>query len=372
MKILILNWRSINDPLQGGAELATFEQAKRWVTNHKAKVTWLSPKYDKKIVRETVEGVDFQYMGFPLTRNIFQLLFAYPIFYFLIFWTYLTQFKGKVDVVIDEVHGLPYLTPLFVKEKNVVYIHEVAGEIWDLMYPFPINKIGRFIEKIIFLPYKKTSFVGTKIVAEDLVALEIPKKNINIVNYGVTAPDTKKVPKKNKNLTIVFLNRLVKMKGPERTIEVFSKVIKKDKNAKLIFVGRGEEEYEKVLKTFAGKLNIANNIEFKGFVSTEEKFKILGQSHVLINASFKEGWGLVNIEANRMGTPVVAFRVKGNTTTVKDGVSGFLFAENEQQQIADKIVELRNNTQIRQSSLEYSRQFDWNKVSNQFYEVLKK
>lgn len=372
MKILILNWRSINDPLQGGAELATFEHAKRWVTNHKAKVTWLSPKYDKKIVSETVEGVDFQYIGFPLTRNILQLLFAYPIFYFLVLWFYLTRFKGKVDVVIDEVHGLPYLTPLFVKEKIVVYIHEIAGEIWDLMYPFPINKIGRFFEKIIFLPYKKTSFVGTKIVAEDLVALGIPKKNINLVNYGVTAPDTKKVPKKNNNLTIVFLNRLVKMKGPERAIEIFKLVNKKDKNAKLIFVGRGEEEYEKGLMSFARKLDIDKNIEFKGFVSTEEKFKILGQSHVLINASFKEGWGLVNIEANRMGTPVVAFKVKGNTTTVRDGVSGFLFSENEHQQMADKIVELRNNTLIRQSSLEYSRQFDWYKVSNQFYEVLKK
>jgi len=259
-----------------------------------------------------------------------------------------------------------------VKEKIIVYIHEVAGEIWDLMYPFPINKIGRFLEKIIFLPYKKTEFVGTKIVAEDLVALSIPKKNISIVNYGVTAPDIKAVPPKNKNLTIVFLNRLVKMKGPERTIEVFNRVVKKEKNAKLIFIGRGEKDYEKSLFNYARRLGIEKKIEFKGFIPTEEKFKILGQSHVLINASFKEGWGLVNIEANRMGTPVVAFKVKGNTTTVKEGVSGFLFENDEYQQMADRIVKLKNDKQIQQTSQSYSKQFDWNIVSNQFYEVLKK
>jgi len=370
MRILILNWRSIKDPLEGGAERATFEHAKRWVKNHKAKVTWLSPKYDKNIDKETIEGVDFVYIGFSLTRNLFQLLFTFPTFYLLVFWTYITKFKGRVDVVIDQVHGFPYLTPLYVKEKIIVYIHEVAGEIWDIMYPFPINKLGRLLEKTIFIPYKKIIFVGTKIVAEELIKLGVPSKNINTINYGVTAPNIKKIPKKNDYLTVVFLNRLVKMKGPERAIEVFKFIVDKDKNAKLIFIGRGDKGYENTLRQLTKKLNIRKNVMFKGFVSTEDKFKILGKSHVLINTSYKEGWGLVNIEANRVGTPTIGFKVKGNTTTIKDGISGYLFDENDYEKMANKIIELKHNKQIRQTAFESSKQYDWEKVSNRFYEIL--
>jgi len=35
MKILIINWRSLKDPLEGGAERATLEFAKRWVKKYK-------------------------------------------------------------------------------------------------------------------------------------------------------------------------------------------------------------------------------------------------------------------------------------------------------------------------------------------------
>ena len=371
MRILILNWRSIKDPLHGGAELATFEFAKRWVRDYDAQVTWLSPVYDKNIGEEIIDGVYFKYIGFHLNRNLFKLFFAFPVFYFLVFWTYLTKFKGKVDVVIDQVHGIPYLTPFYVKEKIIVYIHEVAGEIWDLMYPFPINMLGKLVEKIIFIPYRKIDFVGTEIVAEDLVKIGISKNNIHTVYYGVTAPDTTKILSKNKDLTVVFLNRLVKMKGPERAIKVFKIVREKDKMAKLVFIGRGEPEYENELNKLVKNLGLSDSVIFKGFVSTEEKFKILGESHVLINASFKEGWGLVNIEANRMGTPVVTFNVKGNNVSVKEGTSGFIFEENEYEKMADKIVELKEDKKMQQSSLEYSKQFDWDKVSNNFYEILK-
>lgn len=369
MKILIINWRSIKDPLEGGAERATFENAKRWVKNHKDKVTWLSPKYDRSIDSETIEGVNFQYIGFPLTRNLFQLIFTFPIFYFLVFWTYMIEFKGKVDVVIDQVHGIPYLTPLYVKEKIIVYIHEVAGEIWDLMYPFPINKIGKLIEKLIFLPYKKVAFVGAQTVTKELPLVGIPAGNIHTVSYGVTAPKLSSVPTKNKDLTVVYVNRLVKMKGPERALLVFKEVLKKDKNAKLIMSGKGDLKYIGSLIELVKNMKMEKSVKIV-YLSDEEKYETLRSAHVIINSSYKEGWGLINIEANCFGTPVVAFKVKGNTESVSEGVSGFLFESKDIKKMAKKIVELKNNTRIRQSTLEYSKQFDWDKVSNQFYEIL--
>ncbi len=371
MKILIINWRSVRDPLEGGAERATIEHAKRWVRKHDAQVTWLCPRYDMSIDSETIEGVHFHYVGFPLKRNISQVIFTYPLFYFLVFWTYMTQFRGKVDVVIDQVHGIPYLTPLYVKEKIVVYIHEVAGEIWDIMYPFPINRVGRLLEKIIYPPYKNIDFVGGDTVSKELPSIGIPLSRIHTIKYGVTAPKLNKVPPKNKDLTIVFLNRLVKMKGPERAIEVFSLVHQLDSKAKLIISGKGELSYEKFLRELVKHLGLEKSVEFI-YASDKEKFDLLARSHVLLNTSFKEGWGLVNIEANCMGAPAISFDVPGNRESIVNGVSGYIFLEKDIQKMAKKIVELKNSIEIQKSSLVYSRQFDWDKVSNEFYEVLKK
>ena len=369
MRILILNWRSLNDPLAGGAERATFEHAKRWVKNHKANITWLSPRYDKKD-NEIIEGIHFKYIGLPLTRKISQLIFRFPLFYFLVFWTYVTQFKGKIDVVVDEVHGIPFLTPLYVREKIIVYIHEVAGEIWDLMYPFPINKIGHFIEKLLYLPYKKIKFVASPSATRDLLNLGFNKNQITTLTYGITAPVVKAVPQKAKDLTIIFLNRLVKMKGPERAIDIFAKVHKVDKTAKLIFIGDGEPDFKDKLREKIKNSGLSKSVSFVGFVSEPEKFKILSKAHVLLNTSFKEGWGLVNIEANRMGTPVIAYKVKGNEDSVQTGVSGFVFNVGEEDKMAQKIVEIKKDEQIRKSAIKYSNTFNWEIISNNFYEKI--
>lgn len=370
MKILILNWRSIKDPLAGGAEVATFEHARRWVKNHNAEITWLSPIYDKSIKEETIDGINFKYIGLPLNRSLLQLFFTFPYFYFLVFLNYMTKYRSKIDVVIDQVHGFPYLTPLYVKEKILVYVHEVAGDIWDRMYPFPINLIGKLIEKLIFKPYKNTKFVtvsnGTK---NDLINLGIPSSNIEVIYNGVSVPILDKPQKKEENFTIIFLNRLVKMKGIERAIEIVSRVKKDIPNLQFWIVGKGEENYIKYLEDKIKNLELEENTKFWGFVSEETKIDLLTKAQVLINTSYKEGWGLVNIEANARGTPVIAYKVEGNIESIKDGVSGYL-AENENlNDFAIKIIKAKDNKRLQQTSIEFAKNFDWGKVANSYYRL---
>ena len=40
------------------------------------------------------------------------------------------------------------------KRRKVLWVCEVAGTIWDKMYPFPINHIGKFLERIVYLVYR--------------------------------------------------------------------------------------------------------------------------------------------------------------------------------------------------------------------------
>ena len=45
--------------------------------------------------------------------------------------------KNNYDVVVDEIHGLPYFTPLYVKEPIIAFIHEVAGRYGIICIHFP-------------------------------------------------------------------------------------------------------------------------------------------------------------------------------------------------------------------------------------------
>ncbi|MEM4655280.1 MAG: glycosyltransferase family 4 protein [Thermosphaera sp.] len=371
MRILILNWRSLRDPLAGGAEVATFEHAKRWVKNHNAEVTWLSPVYDKTIKSESIEGVNFKYIGLPLTRKLSTLIFTYPLFFFLVIYNYFRFYRNRIDVVIDQVHGLPYLTPLYVKEKIVVYIHEIAGDIWNQMYVFPINIIGRTLEKLVFIPYRNTKFIAvSESTKSDLVKIGIPKENIEIVYNGVNVPIIDSPVKKEDIFTIIYLNRLVKMKGIERAIDIVSEVKKELPNMHFWIVGKGEDDYVDYLNQKVKSLDLESNTKFFGYVDEETKIDLLTRAHVLINTSYKEGWGLVNLEANARGTPVVGFDVNGNSESISDGISGYICKSSSNKDFAELVLKIYNSNTLQVSSIEFAKKFDWNKQSKIYYDKL--
>lgn len=369
MKVVILNWRSIKDPLSGGAEHSTFELAKRWHKLYRAEIIWISAKYRKNLSYEEGDGIKFVYLGVPLNKS--NLIFAFPYFLFLSVLYYLRNLKNKCDIVIDQVHGIPFFTPLYVKEKKIVFIHEVAGEIWDKMFKFPVNIIGRFFENYIFSKiYKNTKFITiSESTKEGLKKIGVSETNISVVlAHGVNIKTLETPTEKYSNFTLLYLNRVVKMKGPERAIKIFSELKKYISDSKMIVIGRGDESYIEGLKILAKGLGVLNDIEFKGFVSLKEKVEFLQKSNVLINTSFKEGFGLVNIEANSQGTPVVAFDVDGCRESVKDGVSGYISVD--ENDFVNKIILIRNNPNLNKSAIDFSKQFNYDDKSVEFWKVI--
>lgn len=372
MKILLLNWRSLKDPLSGGAEQSTFEVAKRWVKNHGAEVTWISAPYKKEIKTENIEGIEFIYLGKILNRdNTFSMIINFPWFLFATYKYIRNRGNKFYDMVIDQVHGIPFFTPFYVKSKIVVYIHEVAGDIWYKMFMFPISVIGKFLEKFILTKiYKNIKFITvSNSTKEALLKIGIKNSKIEVVEaHGLTTKVLKEPQKKYKEFTLVFLNRLVKMKGPERAISIFSKLKKILPNSKLIIVGRGEEAYVTYLKNLALDLNVQDDIDFKGFVSLEEKTEILQKSHVLLNTSYKEGWGLVNLEANSQGTPAIAFNVEGCRDSIKPGINGYI--ANDEEEFVEKILEVKENPKLEISSINHSKQYNYDDKSEEFWNAI--
>lgn len=361
-KILILNWRCPKNPLSGGAEKVTLEHAKAWVQNG-ATVTWLAGNYFGGKKNEQIDGVDIVRIGNPITIYLLALFF---------YWLN----GGNFDLVVDEIHGIPFLSPLWAwKSKKLAYIHEVAQEIWDDMLPFPINILGKIYEKLYFVFYKSTPFLtGSNSTKEDLVRYGIPEKNITVLPHGLFLTPADSIPKKEKNLTLIFVGRLVKMKGIEDAIRIFAEIKISQKGARLWIVGAGDKEYVSYLRFITAQLKLQESIRFYGYVTEEKKRALLQKAHFLIHTSVREGFGLVVIEANSQGTPVLSYDSAGLRDIVINGVNGYLCKQGEYAQIAKKCISIYNDPifrSLQQSSIDESKKYQWKTIVQKSWEIVK-
>jgi len=304
MNILILNWRDIKNPKGGGAEILTHELARRWVSaGHN--VTLFSSEFPGCKKQEDLDGVKIIRAGYPDARFLFSSV------HFSAYRYYKKKFKKKFDVVIDEVHGLPFFTPLYVNEKKVVLICEVAGKLWTEMFGL-LGNLGRLIEQFYLKSYKDLPFLTISAsTKEELVKEGVREENITVLPMGITVPTGLKKHKKEKDPTLIFVGRLSKPKGIKDAIKALEMIAKNIPKIRLWIVGRGDEGYVNYLKTLAKKLNIEDRATFFGFVSENKKFELIGRAHILLAPSIKEGWGLTVPEAALVGTPTVVYDSPG-------------------------------------------------------------
>lgn len=367
MRILILNWRDIKNPTSGGAEILTHEMAKRWVKKGHV-VTQFSSYFPGARITETIDGIKFIRQGKSDVRYFLNSVHFAAFRYFL-------QNRGLFDVIIDEVHGIPFFTPFYVRKKKVVLICEVAGRIWDVNFSFPFNILGKFVEKNYFNFYKNIDFLTiSNSTKNELIKLGVSDKRITVLPMGITTPKSLPVYEKEKTPTLIFVARLLKAKGIEDAIKACALLKKEFPRIKLWVIGKGEKNYEKYLKKLVKLKKIDSSVRFFGFVTQSEKFKLMQRAHLLVVPSIKEGFGLTIPEAGLVGTPAVAYDVEGLRDIINDGHNGLLVKANSEM-LSKKIKELilDNNLykKIQKESIKIAKELDWNNTAEVALELLK-
>jgi glycosyltransferase involved in cell wall biosynthesis len=104
-----------------------------------------------------------------------------------------------------------------------------------------------------------------------------------------------------------FLARMAPTKGVTDAIEAWAQVRRAVPEARLVMVGSGPERERAT--ALAERLRISDSVEWPGFVSEEEKRRILGGVRLFIAPSYEEGWGISVCEALASGVPVVGYRL---------------------------------------------------------------
>lgn len=369
MNILIFSWRGPGHPHAGGAEKATHEYAKVWVKLG-YNVTLFTSDYPNCKKEEVIDGVTIKRSGSQILKVHLEA-----------FKWYIGNHHPRYDLVIDQFHGIPFFTPLYIKEKKLAFIHEVTKEVWGLnSLPRPLNLIptifGTLFEPFIFkLFYNNIPFLtGSDSTKKDLIAWGIKEKNITIVAYGLDKPKIKKIPPKEKINTLIFLGALAKDKGIEEVLDIFAKMNSKAQKFQFWIVGKGEEEYANFLELKAKRLGLENNIRFWGYVDEVKKYQLLAKAHLLINPSYREGWSLVVMEAASVGTPTVGYDVPGLRDSVVNNKTGILSVR-EPGVLVTKALELLNNPDeyrvFCKNCLTWSQKFSWLASANQSIRLIK-
>lgn len=155
---------------------------------------------------------------------------------------------------------------------------------------------------------------------------------VRVLPYGIKKPaqlepTTRQAQGLNEgDFVMVAVGRFVRRKAFDRLIHVFAQM--SDPRFKLMLLGDGPLEAE--LKELATRLGVRDRVQFKGFVSEEDKFRLLRISDAFVYTSQHEGFGIVFLEALAAGLPVVCYDKGGQVDFLRDGVNGRVVPLNDE------------------------------------------
>lgn len=276
----------------------------------------------------------------------------------------------RADFDVIDCCGFPYFSLFACKlaatiRRRPLYStwHEVWGGAYWQEYLGKLSIFGRTVEALSArLPNQiVTDGQGTQQrLLRDLGC----RQQVHVIPNGVDALHIAALAPSNCTSDIIYVGRLMDFKNADVLIRALHRIVAVRPATTCIIVGDGPEKVR--LRSLSGDLNLDCNIQFTGFVtSSDDVYRLMKASTVLVLPSSREGFGIVVLEANACGLPVVTVSCSGNSARdlIIDGWNGFVCELNETD-IADTILKaLSLSASMRSNCLEHGRSLDWGAVA---------
>ena len=313
--VVVLNWRDPWHPEGGGSELYVHQIAQQ-LRDSGQNVTWVTAAYPDAPRDEVVDGIRFIRRGGHLTVYLWVAA--------LLVTGVLKRRLGGIDAVLEVQNGMPFLASWLTRSKVVVLVHHVHREQWNIVGPV-LARVGWLLESRVAVRANR----GRRYIAvsdmtrRELIGLGVRATDINLAYNGLPPVPAFDAGERAADPTLIVLSRLVPHKQIDHIIAAMPVLAREFPGIRLRVLGDGWWRDE--LETRAAGLDVADQVEFLGFVSDRTKFEELSRAWVHVLPSVKEGWGLSIVEAGHVGTPSVAYAHAGGVTeSILDGVSGLL------------------------------------------------
>lgn len=238
---------------------------------------------------------------------------------------------------------------------------------WEHCHPDKSKKYYKKVQKAtkcfdIFIPaskslyeYYKEILTGPKCMYLPLCIDQMPKQIASLHTNQITV-----------------MGRLSKEKGYDDMLLVLKKVLDKNSEAHLHIVGDGDEREH--LDTLVMQLGLTNHVTFHGRLVGQEKESILLNTSVFVTTSHYESFGLVLLEAMSYGIPCVSFdSAKGSLEIIEDTNNGYIIADRNIDEMADKIIKLLTKTTktMQNNAIKKAKQFNYNNVKKVWLKAFK-
>jgi phosphatidylinositol alpha-mannosyltransferase len=261
------------------------------------------------------------------------------------------------------------------KSPMVGTFHASGGKPWYTMFS-PIAKwyLDRWFRKL-------DGRIAVSQVALSYVKKYFPADYVIIPNGVDTEHFHEKVaPFENLNdgkTNILFVGRLETRKGFDYLLEAYKLIKPEVRNCRLIQVGPGvrlRKKYEKYVRQYG-----LPDVNFRGYSTYKDLPRYYKTADIVcFPATGRESQGIVLLEAMSVGRPVIASNIAGYSSVLNDGVEGIAVPPRDSYQLAEAILRLLKNKQLRQQmgnrGIPRAQQFDWGviagKVLNVYNQVL--
>lgn len=199
-------------------------------------------------------------------------------------------------------------------------------------------------------------------IRNDLIRRGAPADKITMIP---TCGAVKKFEKKEEKDFILSIGRLVDVKGIKYLIDAMKQV-----DCKLVICGKGPEE--KHIKKQIIKLGLQNKIDFRGYVSEEEKTELMATCKMIVMPSLFEAFGMVAVEGMSHSKPIVCTNVNGLPETVGEG--GIHVEPKNSKELSEAINTLLDDDGLRKElgmkALEQAISFDWSNHIDDYEKLL--
>lgn len=279
---------------------------------------------------------------------------------------------GTVAFLINKFYRLPYI--VFTHAMDITWPQKYARK--KRLMRLILNKAEKIITISRYTKYEILKLIGAK----DQRKIEIITPAPSIISENYKQLDIKNLQNKYVNKKILLsVGRLVPRKGHDMVIKALPLVLKNNIKFKYVIIGEGNnKEY---LQNLATRLNLLKQVDFLGALSDCEVAKYYQLCDVFIMPSREtedkdvEGFGLVYLEANSFGKPVIGGKSGGVEDAVLDGKTGFLVEPLDINMIASAITRLFLKPELARKLGETGKQrvateFIWQNKANQLAKIL--
>ena len=172
---------------------------------------------------------------------------------------------------------------------------------------------------------------------------------------------------------LLFVGRLERLKGVEVAIRALGLLRDREHDdLRLLVLGEdsrdGDESEKERLKAVALDVGVRDRVDFLGSVAQHELPYFYSAADACVMPSYSESFGLVALEAQACGCPVVASGVSGLRSVVRDEVSGYLIDGHDPAVYAERIGRLLADTELAQQMGRRGRllaqRFSWTRTAD--------